>query len=234
MNSFVFFLHSVRLPLAALALAVGGPAFAQPASSATVQTTPAPRTLTKFNLDFPGGTPGELVAAIEKASGRPLNAIIPPGDTDRRLPPLKMNSVDAAQLFGALGEATNRMAYANGMLGPSQCGFRTQGLPTDDSIWYFWVNQPPTRPKVSQFFLLKPYLAHGLTVDDITTAIETAWKMEGAPQRPQMSYHKETSLLIVVGDEPQLVVVRRALRALSGEDAPASPEEGAKPAGKKS
>src|ERR1035437_7428839 len=32
--------------------------------------------LTKFNLDFPGGTPKELVAAIEKAMGKPLNVII--------------------------------------------------------------------------------------------------------------------------------------------------------------
>src|ERR1039457_3436403 len=28
-------------------------------------------TLTKFNLDFPGGTPKQLVTAIEKATGRP-------------------------------------------------------------------------------------------------------------------------------------------------------------------
>jgi hypothetical protein len=30
--------------------------------------------LTSFDLDFPGGTPGELVAAIRKASRIPLNA----------------------------------------------------------------------------------------------------------------------------------------------------------------
>lgn len=233
MNSFVLFLNPARPLLVALALAVGAPAFAQPASSATVQTTPAPRTLTKFNLDFPGGTPGELVAAIEKASGRPLNAIIMTEDTGRRLPPLKMNSVDAAQLFAALTEASNRQALQHGLFTRSSCGFSTQGQPTDESVWSFWVSQVPS-PKVSQFFLLKPYLAQGLTVDDITTAIETAWKMEGAAQKPQMSYHKETSLLIVVGDEPQLVVVRRALRALSGDEVPAEREDGAKPAGKKS
>lgn len=33
--------------------------------------------LTKFNLDFSGGTPKELVAAIQKAMGRPLNVIVP-------------------------------------------------------------------------------------------------------------------------------------------------------------
>src|SRR2546422_3945761 len=56
-------------------------------------------TLTKFDLDFAGGTPKELVAAIQKASGRPLNAIVPEEFADTRLPALKMKNVDVEQLF---------------------------------------------------------------------------------------------------------------------------------------
>ena len=37
-------------------------------------SNPAPEPpLNRFNLDFPGGTPKELVAAIEKTSGRPID-----------------------------------------------------------------------------------------------------------------------------------------------------------------
>src|ERR1035437_1050455 len=64
--------------------------------------------LTKFNLDFPGGTPKELVAAIEKAMGKPLNAIIPTEDADLQMPPLKMNDVVVPQLFAALESASRK------------------------------------------------------------------------------------------------------------------------------
>ena len=55
--------------------------------------------LTRFSLDFPGGKPKELVAAIQKALGKPLNAIVPDEFADVKLPPLKMANVNAADLF---------------------------------------------------------------------------------------------------------------------------------------
>src|SRR5438270_450417 len=58
--------------------------------------------LSKFDLDFPGGTPKELVSAIQKSAGKPLNVIIPDEFADTRLPALKMKNVDVAQLFRAL------------------------------------------------------------------------------------------------------------------------------------
>jgi hypothetical protein len=67
----------------------------------------APPALTKFNLDFPGGSPNELVAAIEKSSGRPLNTVVPNRFASLKLPPLKMKGVDVAELFQALEAASN-------------------------------------------------------------------------------------------------------------------------------
>ena len=61
-----------------------------------------PPALTKFNLDFPGGTPAELVKAIEKAMGKPLNAIIPDENADTKIPALKMSNVDVPHLFNAV------------------------------------------------------------------------------------------------------------------------------------
>ncbi|MHB8523085.1 MAG: hypothetical protein ACYDH9_20330 [Limisphaerales bacterium] len=66
----------------------------------------AEASFTKFNLDFPGGTPGELVKAIEKASGKPLNVIIALNSADAQLPPLKMTGVTVPKLFEALTAAT--------------------------------------------------------------------------------------------------------------------------------
>jgi hypothetical protein len=193
--------------------------------------------LTKFNLDFPGGTPKELVAAIEKAMGRPLNAIIPTEDADLQMPPLKMNDVIVPQLFTALEAASLKqetrntsMNYFGGLSSPSfsyttvntSYGFKTEGNVSDDSIWYFHVENPPQAQlsppapaKNCRFYQLAPYLERGLTVDDITTAIQTGWKMESPDTTPpDISYHKETKLLIAVGDPDKLQVIDDVLKAL--------------------
>jgi hypothetical protein len=232
----------VILGLAVWAVA---PAFSQdqlqtPAvrSSVSIQekTVPAQTnatTLTKFDLDFPGGTPNELVAAIQKAMGRPLNAIVPTDYAGLKLPSLKMKSVDIGQLFQALQRACDSVPMSSsGNNYTVAIGFQTQGTVSDDSIWYFYFHGLPPMPKGSRFFLLTPYLDRGLTVDDITTAIQTGWKMLGASPTPMLSFHKETKLLIAVGDPIQLQTIDQVLGALSAPTpaAKAKPEpEKAKP-----
>jgi len=196
-----------------------------------------PPELTKFNLDFPGGTPKELVAAIEKTMGKPLNAIIPTEDADLQMPPLKMNDVDVVQLFQAVGAAslkqeTRNTAINYGGFAPNYSfttvntgyGFRTEGQISDDSIWYFYVENPPqpqfsppAPAKACRFYQLRPYLDSGLTVDDITTAIQTGWKMMGDTSPPEISFHKETKLLIAVGAPDKLEIVDDVLKALQAE-----------------
>jgi hypothetical protein len=51
-------------------------------------------------------------------------------------------------------------------------------------------------------------------VDDITTAIQTGWKMMGDKETPEISFHKETKLLIAVGEPDQLGVIDDVLKAL--------------------
>ena len=199
------------------------------------QNTPG---LSPFNIDFPGGTPHELIAAIQKATGKPLNAIVPEEFADTKLPPLKMNSVNVYQLFRALRLASSRTeAYAvdRGAIpgaGRFQSyqqkitgyGFDTEASPVnDDSVWYFHVDKVPTPPpppapeKICRFYALAPYLDHGLKVDDITTAVETAWKMTGEKSPPEISFHKDTKLLIAVGDPEKLQTIDSVLQALRSE-----------------
>ena len=62
---------------------------AQPGVLYTDPSSATPdKNLVKFDLDFPGGTPRQLVEAINKASGKPLNAIIPDESANIKLPPL--------------------------------------------------------------------------------------------------------------------------------------------------
>jgi hypothetical protein len=190
--------------------------------------------LTRFSLDFPGGTPKELVAAMEKAMGRPLNVIIPEELAATKLPALKMNGVTVPQLFQALTAASRKSeAVVSGVgvfnpYGPGSYqiantgfGFRqgSEGRITDDTIWYFYVEKPTLPPvrssaKVCHFYSLAPYLDQGYTVDDITTAIETGWKMMGDTTTPEISFHKDTKLLIAVGEPSKLETIDAVLKAL--------------------
>jgi hypothetical protein len=186
--------------------------------------------LTKFNLDFPGGTPKELVAAIEKAMGKPLNAIIPTEDAGVDLPPLKMSDVDVARLFKALQLASmKQVAVVTSTYGGNSSystynldyGFMTDGqpFPSDNSVWYFHADKPVLPPmnstqNICQFYSLSPYLDRGFTVDDITTAIQTGWKMAGVSPTPDLNYHKETKLLIAFGEPDKLKTIDDVLKTL--------------------
>jgi len=198
-------------------------------ASATPAAEPS---LTKFDLDFPGGTPKALVAAIQKAMGRPLNAIIPDELADTKLPALKMNSVDVSQLFAALESASRKseaVVTSGGYAGAptsyqtmnTRSGFRqgSEGTLSDETIWYFYAEKPVPPPayssaKVCRFYSLTPYLDRGTTVDDLTTAIETGWEMLGEKSRPTINFHKDTKLLIAVGEPSKLEIIDAVLRAL--------------------
>ena len=197
--------------------------------------------LVKFDLDFAGGTPRELVRAIEQASGQPLNIVIPIGAAETPLPPLKMKGVTVPELFIALGRASEQTGSSRSRAYGSRntveneflvYTFQTADNPqTDDSVWFF-TSRSNEASKSVRFWQLAPYLAD-YTVDDITTAIQTGYKMLGdAP--PSINFHKDTKLLIAVGDQNKLALIDAVLAQLppSGKstgDAPGKGTPGAAP-----
>jgi hypothetical protein len=236
------------LCMAAAAFGQPGPA---PLPARALQPPPAPQAseppkLTKFNLNFSGGTPAQLVAAIEKATGRPLNVVIPDEYAAERIPPLRMTQVTVAELFAAMEQASfkTELYRAGGNLPGAYAqtfsyqtlhthiSFKTSGGPvTDDSIWYFrgrekipdytaWETKPVPR-KISRFYALTPYLEQDLNVEDITTAIQTGWKMSGEKDVPTISFHRETKLLIAVGEPEKLETIDAVLQALRQPPEPA-------------
>lgn len=199
-------------------------------------------TNTRFDLDFPGGTPAQLVKAIEKdlqqtnKSTRHLNVYIDEEYQDFRLPPLKMHNVTVPQLFQALSQIGKKQKSVVTRYVPDQYGkhaeytsfstsfgFRThEDRPTENSIWHFYQDGVPDKPLFQElppqvrYWNLSGYLEN-LKVEDITTAIETGWKMQGANPVPKLSFHKDTKLLIAVGEELQLAAVNQVLQSLQSE-----------------
>ena len=225
---------SILLAASLLALNLT-PVFGQSPMTLTVSDPGAPQSqppaLTKFNLDFPGGTPKELVAAIEKAKGKPINVIIPDEDAATKLPPLKLNEVTFPQLSDTLRVGSIKTEFVWVRNGPGggpymqgvDTGYyfkTTDDRPTDNSVWFFHVTQKPEQPpqppveKVCRFYNLDPYLNRGFTVDDITTAIQTGWKMAGVTPTPELNYHKETKLLIALGKPDELKTIDDVLKTL--------------------
>lgn len=181
------------------------------------------KSLPRFDLDFPGGTPRDLVNAVDKAlSGlRPyrLNVIIPEDCEQLKIPTIKVENVTLPQLFAALASASRKMqSHQFGNYTEYSYGFRTEGEPTESSIWTFYQSKAPEGPPVSpscKFYQLSPFLEAGYRVEDITTAIETGWKMLGVANPPQLKYHKDTKLLIAVGAPDNLRMIDDALQQLS-------------------
>jgi hypothetical protein len=216
-----------------------------------VSSTPQKEPPTRFDLDFPGGTPDQLVAAIQKAMGKPLNVIIPDEHVRVKLPALKMKNVNVAELFQALEQASRKTEYVpanrfgGGAFGGggyqqfnTSYGFRNTGTgSSDDIIWSFYVEKPnypgQSTAKVCRFYSLASYLERGATVDDITTAIDTGAKMLGDASSPEIRFHKDTKLLIAVGEPVQLEIVDAVLRALdSNKPVTAGDRPVAKPTGR--
>ena len=222
-------------------------AFAQPAPPNGGLLVPdnyvlvkATNSLPKFDLDFHGGTPKDLVKAIEKATHKTLNVIIPDENADLKIPAVSVKNMTVAQLFEILIQASKkterfivldpreRSIGGNGsdvFAYDSTYGFRTEGIPTENSIWYFYwdrgdrsVARAPWQvlsSTVCKFYQLGPYLEAGYTVEDITTAAETGWKMLGITNPPAITYHKDTKVLIAVGEEDKVNLIGDVLKQLS-------------------
>jgi len=206
-------------------LAVGSALAADQAAATDPKPPPPerpPDSLTKFDLDFKGGHPQDLIAAIQKVTGKSLNVLIPDGYANVTLPELKMKNVNAEQLFNALSEASRKTEYMKNRDGTystfsSGYGFHPSGgFLADATIWSFYVQKPKIPPpsKICRFYALGSYLDWGLSIDDITTAIKTGAKMLEETDEPNLSFHKDTRLLIAVGEPAKLDTIDSVLKAL--------------------
>jgi hypothetical protein len=172
--------------------------------------------LPRFDLDFPGGTPADLIAAIEKASGQTLNVIIPAEYAQLPLPSLRLKNVNVPRLFKAFGEATQKTVRSGNFSVETTVNFITQDeRVSPSSIWYFHVRGFAPNVVATRFYSLAPYLRADITVDDITTAIRTGWELRGVKAPPILKFHQETQLLIAVGEPEELAVIVDVLDVLT-------------------
>jgi hypothetical protein len=92
-------------------------------------------------------------------------------------------------------------------------------------VWTFHVISPPeprseepiSGQRVVQFYPVAQYLSH-FTVEDITTAIESGWQLQGGElakgAAPILRFHEETKLLICAGSSQQIELIPQVLAGL--------------------
>ncbi len=156
-----------------------------------------------FDLDFPGGSPAELVKAIEKADGKTPNVIIQPGAEKIVFPKLQLKSVTINRIFDTLNrtkDGNERSIY---------CTWTAQ-----NKIWVLQTLEADNKI-IGKVFSVELYLQK-YKIEDIITAIQSAWGMAGTDQGTGLKFHQETQLLMVIVSNPeQLRVVENVLQELS-------------------
>ncbi len=203
-----------------LLLALGvlaSPMLAQDAPATSAATRPrggsAQSEEKKFSLDFPGGTAKDLIAAIQESSGEPVNVIISSENKDVRIAPIKVKGVTVRELLSAVTMAgsRNQTVDANGHAVQTSYAFLQESR---DGIWVFSSNRAPEKPNYCRFYQLAELLGENYKVEDITTAIQTGWKLLKVATPPELKFHAETKLLIAVGHQEDLVLIDSVLTEL--------------------
>lgn len=218
----------------ALALLSAHPATAQnigtPMSQVLVNPSAGNPDYKPFDLDFQGGTPLELVKAIEKALGTNVNVLIPAELADRQMPAFRVNQVNLLQLMAGIAEYGRQMVTMSSYKPDGSASLVSHQVtrfgftpvnadrnPGTRSLFRLYAIDAPRYldpPKSCKFFQLAPYLQNNLRVEDITTAITTGWDLMGLKQQPQIQYHKETKMLIAFGEAAHLEVITSVLKEL--------------------
>ena len=175
------------------------------AGKPTAVTAPASE-LPTFHIDFPGGTPEELVQRVAKASGTRPNVIIPDHAANIQLPKFKLENVNTPQVF----EALNMVGDEKGAL---QLRWSEGAKGNPNPVWILYKAPARQTAETCQVTFIGNLL-ESFQLDDINAAIRTAWEMMGQSSSASLKFHKETKLLIAKGNDQELKLVQEVLNSL--------------------
>jgi hypothetical protein len=160
-----------------------------------------------FNIDFPGGTPEELVQQLAKASGTSPNVIIPIYVADVQIPKFRLQNVNTRQVFDALNMVPDEK-------GARDVRWISEGAKGGSNrVWTLAKAAAKQRAETCQVAFIG-YLLDSFQLDDINAAIRTSWEMLGKSSTATLKFHKETKLLIAKGDEEELKLAFEVLKSL--------------------
>ena len=192
-------------------------------------------TIVLDSFQFHGGTAAEFAEMLKKQLNPPPNIIIAPKLRDTVIPEFELKNVTLADLFQALNNlsedksvqwqlsgSTEPIWVLNPAQGANTPGMQPTGggfgLPGSMVDPFTGQAIPMNNGRICQILPLGKFLGE-YKVEDITTAVKTAWSMMGDDAGAQLKYHTDTKLLIAVGTPGQLSILSQVLSSLeSGMD----------------
>ena len=181
------------------------------AAKASPATGSSPRAV---NVNFPGGTFAEFIAAANKGGHDGFNVIAEAEDLKLQLPSLSIRNADPDALATALDALLQPRGY---LLDRTS---RTQ--PGQAPVFVLKKGSRFRRDSSFHSFQLASYLEHQ-SVEDIVAAIRMAWELDPKHDAAsmQVKYHPPTSILLVSGPEEAI----RVANAVLGQLRKSSPEK---------
>lgn len=172
-----------------------------PADMLGVPLEPKPLT---FDIDFRGGDLMALMKTIREQNGIMPNVIVHDEVRSTNVPPFSLAGVEFYELMEALGTL--------------DIGLHIE-MPTENVSTI--TRKRTTGPGIVEIYslrrLLDPAGPLSYKMDDIATAIRTAWDMIADAGDPSMKVHQETGLLIVQGTKDEQIVAKTVLSRLSDQ-----------------
>lgn len=176
----------------------------------------------RFDLNFPGGTSEELIEAISRASGKPVNAIIPDNGRSMQIPAFKVHGVTEFELLTSLHERNVIWVWNGSNYDGRNLGYSWEPVSSsqkENLIWRMRIEYLPEIPPIINVIPvnISEYLSH-YSIEDISTAISLVWNTaEDIQAKPDIKFHPETQLLIIRGTDSQLQRAREVLKLLKEE-----------------
>lgn len=215
----------------------------------------APAADQRFDLELASPTPAQdVIELISEKLGHPVNVVWSGDSTSALLPALRLHQVTLREFLGAvtavgrtemrlgragfefseIPEAANVYTFSVIPPAPTPSSF-TRGpeeggavARINGGVQLTAPSTPPAPAKISQFFDLSVLLNDELKIDDITTAIRTAWTAaaDGAePPTEALRYHQETQLLIATDSPERLKIVENIVDLLRSRNEPSKEEK---------
>jgi len=162
----------------------------------------------KVNINFKGGSIQDLLDQVRNENDVHPNVVISPEAMNIILPPINLKSVSIDQIMIGIEKLGSLNEYELGVtINPGIISVRAYHVSSRKAI----VKRPPSL----RIFCLKPLLEMGYKVEDIVTALETAFAMSSEDGAAKLKYHSETALLIVNGYMNHLVAMENIMDSLS-------------------
>jgi len=196
-------------------MAAASPAWAERSVNAGSKQTG--EEVPRFDFKFAGGSPGELIEALREASGQPVNALIPHGAEIFVMPAMEYRNVTVGMVLAPLTSASTSGAFylvddqlpdskRRRVVRSPKSAFEWRMATTGkggNEVWVMNVVFPP-EPSTPDLHVepvnLRRQLEH-YSVEDVTTAVDAAWKLQSASDEVKLLFHPETSILLIRGTE---------------------------------